>query len=149
MDTTEQLGGTYFYGGLTNLSAGELFFWIMIDVTVEHFTGAKDVIGAAAVYVGQNNVPVRGKFRGATPDTSHASKLALKMLKQTQLPFRIPTLVGGPMKVKVRMTNKLAAIAGRAVPVLGWVILASDIALIGWEATNRYNRIVSPEDKIW
>lgn len=149
MDTTEQLGGTYFYGGLPNLSAGELFFWIMIDVTAEHFTGAKDVIGAAAVYVGQNNIRVTGKLRGAIQDTSLASKAARKMLKQTQLPFRLPTLVGSPMNVKIRMTNKLAAIAGRAVPVVGWVILASDIALIGWEATNRYNRIANKEDKIW
>lgn len=31
MDTTEKLGGTYFYYGMTNLTAGELFFWIMVD----------------------------------------------------------------------------------------------------------------------
>lgn len=31
MDTTEQLNGTYFYGGLSDLSAGELFsgLWLM------------------------------------------------------------------------------------------------------------------------
>nr|WP_255466696.1 MULTISPECIES: hypothetical protein [Rahnella] len=29
MDTVEQLNGTYFYDGTSNLSAGELFFWMM------------------------------------------------------------------------------------------------------------------------
>lgn len=31
MDTIEQLNGTYFYKGLHNLSAGELFFWVFLD----------------------------------------------------------------------------------------------------------------------
>lgn len=31
MDTTEQLDGTYFYKGLTNLSAGELFFFVFLE----------------------------------------------------------------------------------------------------------------------
>ena len=66
MDTTEQLNNTYFYGGISNLSAGELFFWIMVDVTAEHFTGAKDLIAAAAVYSGQNTIAVSGKFGNAT-----------------------------------------------------------------------------------
>ncbi len=33
MDTTEQLNGTYFYKGLTNLTPTELLFWIMVDET--------------------------------------------------------------------------------------------------------------------
>lgn len=32
MDTTEQLNGTYFYKGLHNLSAGELFFWVFLGI---------------------------------------------------------------------------------------------------------------------
>jgi hypothetical protein len=37
MDTVEELRGTYFYGGLHNLTAGELYFWIFVDITAEHF----------------------------------------------------------------------------------------------------------------
>jgi len=65
MDTTEQLSGTYFYGGFTNLSAGKLFFWIMVDVTAEHFSGAKDIVAIAAIYSGQNVIDVSGKLNGA------------------------------------------------------------------------------------
>lgn len=31
MDTVEELKGTYFYKGIANISAGELFFWIILD----------------------------------------------------------------------------------------------------------------------
>lgn len=58
MDTTEHLNGTYFYGGFRNLSAGELFFSIMIDVTAEHFSGSKDIVAIAASCSGQNVIDV-------------------------------------------------------------------------------------------
>ncbi|AOR59290.1 hypothetical protein C5E22_14425 [Pectobacterium parmentieri] len=152
MDTIEEIGGTYFYGGLTNLSAGELFFWIMIDVTAEHFTGAKDVIAAAAVYSGQNNIHVSGKFANATPGTSLASKYSRKLLKGYQLPVRLPTFVSAPQnpfKIKKIMTLKLSTFVGRTIPVIGWLVLAVDVSLIGYEATTRYNRIASKEDRLW
>ncbi len=31
MDTTEELNGTYFYKGLSNLTAGELFFFVFLE----------------------------------------------------------------------------------------------------------------------
>ncbi len=31
MDTVEELNGTYFYKGICNISASELFFWILLD----------------------------------------------------------------------------------------------------------------------
>lgn len=152
MDTTEQLNGTYFYGGLTNLSAGELFFWIMVDVTAEHFTVAKDILAAAAIYSGQNTITVRGKLGSATPGTSYASKYSRKLLRDIRLPFRLPTWIqnpANPFEVKRIMTSKLSTFVGRAIPVVGWVILAGDVAQIGYQSMVRYNRIVTEEDKIW
>ncbi|ATA25572.1 hypothetical protein BIY26_10910 [Brenneria goodwinii] len=152
MDTVEQLNGTYFYGGLTNLSAGELFFWIMVDVTAEHFTGAKDVIAAAAVYSGQNTITVRGKFANATPGTSYASKYSRKLLNRYMLPFQLPTWIQSPVnpfKVKRIMTAKLGTFVGRSIPVIGWLVLAVDVAQISYESMVRYNRIVKPEDRVW
>lgn len=35
MDTVEELNGTYFYRGFSNLSAGELLFWVFLDETAE------------------------------------------------------------------------------------------------------------------
>lgn len=154
MDTTEQLNDTYFYGGLTNLSSGELFFWVMVDVTAEHFTGAKDVIAGAAVYAGSNQIAVSGKLAGATKGTSYASMYARKMLKNAMLPFRLPTWIhspvaGNPFRIKKIMTLRLATFTGRTIPVLGWLVLMADVMQIGYQATVIYNRIVSEEDKLW
>jgi len=154
MDTTEQLNGTYFYGGLANLSAGELFFWIMVDVTAEHFTGAKDVIAGAAIYAGSNQIEVKGKLGGATKGTSYASTYSRKLLKEIMLPFKLPTWIhspkpGNPFRIKQLMTQRLATFAGRTIPVVGWVVLATDVAQISYQAMVRYNRIVSKEDRIW
>lgn len=152
MDTTEQLNGTYFYGGLTNLSPGELFFWIMIDVTAEHFTGAKDVISAAALYAGQNSIAVPGKLGGAMSGTSWLSVQSRKLLNNYHLPFRVPTLVSkreNVFAIRVQMTHKLGSFVGRTIPVIGWVVLGVDVAQITWEATVRYNRIVNKGDRLW
>jgi len=148
MDTTEELNGTYFYGGLTNLSAGELYFWIAIDVTAEHFSGAKDVLAAAAIYSGQNSIKVSGKFKNATPGTSWASQRSRKLLKDCFLPFPMPTIVGDPMKMKVIMTHKLGTFVGRAIPVIGWMVIAADLGQIAWETATRYNRIVDSKDSL-
>lgn len=72
MDTVEELNGTYFYDGSSNLSAGELFFWIMIDETFDHL-GITDIAAMTGIYVGSNSLTVAGKFAGATPGTSVAS----------------------------------------------------------------------------
>lgn len=154
MDTTEQLNGTYFYGGLSKLSAGELFFWVMIDVTAEHFTGAKDVIAGAAVYAGSNQLVVSGKPGDATPGTSYASRYSRQLLKNIHLPFRLPTFIhspaaGNPLRIKMLMTQKLATFTGRAIPIMGWVVLAADVAQISYKATVKYNKIVRKEDRLW
>lgn len=41
MDTVEELNGTYFYKGVCNISAGELFFWIFLDKIDEQFGGIR------------------------------------------------------------------------------------------------------------
>ncbi|MCU5775840.1 hypothetical protein N5923_17640 [Erwiniaceae bacterium BAC15a-03b] len=154
MDTIEQLDGTYFYGGLTNLSAGELFFWIMIDVTAEHFTGVKeagrDIMAAAAVYSGQNNIAVSGKLANATPGTSRASVFARKHLQKYRLPFPLPTFINTkkPPYIKTIMTHKLGTFVGRTIPVIGWAVLAADVSIIAWKAVNRYNTIASEDDRL-
>lgn len=155
MDTTEQLNGTYFYGGLINLTAGELFFWIMVDVTTEHFTGTteagRDIMAAAAVYAGKNNIAVSGKLANATPGTSRASVLARRHLQQYKLPFSLPTFITTlkPPHIKMLMTRKLGTFVGRTIPVVGWVVLTADVSLITWKATNKYNTIASKADRLW
>jgi len=47
------------------------------------------------------------------------------------------------------MTHKLGTFVGRTVLALGWVVMAADVAVIGWKATAKYNRIANKDDKIW
>ncbi len=44
MDTVKELNGTYFYKGVANISAGELFFWIFLDKVNEYFNGIADIV---------------------------------------------------------------------------------------------------------
>ncbi|HID8084416.1 TPA: STM2901 family protein [Serratia marcescens] len=149
MDTVEELGGTYFYKGVANLSAHELLFWIMID-TVEEQLGVQDVLGVAALILGDNSIHVPGKPGTATPGTSHASLFFRKHLNVRFKRAILPTVTKGSVrKFKVRMVNNLGVFVGRAVPVLGWVILANDIAQITVKASTRYNKIARGEDKLW
>lgn len=47
------------------------------------------------------------------------------------------------------MTNKIGTFVGRAVPVVGWIILAADVSEITWCTLRDYNRIARGGDKIW
>lgn len=60
MDTTEELHGTYFYGEIANLSAGELFFWIFMDQIDKKF-GIKDLIAASCIVLGLPLLKTRAK----------------------------------------------------------------------------------------
>lgn len=143
------------YRGFTNLSPGELFFWVSVDVVSKHFVGlvtsTVNLAAAAMLLAGDNNIYVPGKLGGATYGTSRASLWCRKYIKNFTLSRPVPTLVGGPnpFKVKIRTTNNLAAAIGRTIPVVGWVIVGSDIGLIMWKAVNKYNNIVKKEDRIW
>ncbi|CCJ78744.1 Putative membrane protein [Cronobacter muytjensii 530] len=51
--------------------------------------------------------------------------------------------------LKIFWVNNLGAFVGRAVPVLGWIILAKDVSLISYNTVNHYNKLVRKEDRIW
>ncbi len=148
MDTVEELNGTYFYDDTSNLSAGELFFWIMVDETLDHF-GVTDIAGVVAVYLGSNSLTVAGKFAGATPGTSVASVYSRRLFRGRMMPVRLPTWIGFPPNVKRVMTQRLGTFVGRSIPVLGWAVLASDVALITFKSVNKYNTIAHPSDRLW
>lgn len=98
---------------------------------------------------GQPVRPTRGKFGGATKGTSVASEMARRRLNP-ELPFRLPTFTNASLRtLKPKMVNPPGAFVGRTVPVLGWVIVASDVATIAFRATVNYNRIARGNDKIW
>jgi hypothetical protein len=149
MDTVEELNGTYFYKGVCNISAGELFFWILLDKIDEQFGGITDVIAMSSIILGLPLLKTRGKPYGATPGTSIASKYSRDLLN-IKLPVRLPTLTNASIDyLKPMMTNNLGAFVGRTVPVFGWVLLAGDVAQIVFKTMNTYNTIARKEDRIW
>lgn len=118
MDTTETLNGTYFYGGLSNLTPQQLWWAITIAVVSDHL--GISAVDAALVISGQPVLPTRGKPRGTTPGTSIASKYISNWLNYKLPPgIRLPTLTGKTINsLQLSSTNNLGRFVGRNVPWL-------------------------------
>lgn len=154
MDTFEELKGTYFYAGKSNLTAGELLFMIFCENTVDQFgLGIADFGAVVALYSGMNNLRTRTKPKGAKEGTSRASKSVRRIFKTAKFPFGItlPTWLGGytPWTVERRMVAKISTFIGRTIPVVGEVILLVDISEITYRTVRDYNMITRGEDKLW
>ncbi|SER09490.1 hypothetical protein SAMN05216522_11161 [Rosenbergiella nectarea] len=75
MDTVEELNGTYFYAGRSNLTATELLFMIFCENTAGQFgIGVADFGAIIAIVSERNNLSTRGKLANTTKGTSYASK---------------------------------------------------------------------------
>ena len=152
MDTVEELYNTYFYAGRSNLTASQLLFIIFCENTANQL-GVQDFGAIVSIVAGLNILPVSGKLAGAIPDTSIASKGARRLFGNARFPrpIRLPSVIGGypPSTLRIKMVNRIGTFAGRAVPVIGWVILASDVSQISYRTVRDYNRIARGSDKIW
>ncbi|NSL93100.1 hypothetical protein [Acetobacter syzygii] len=89
------MGNLYTYGIHKNLIPAELFVYIAID-EIGKGLGIHDVEAVAAIFLGQNNIAIRGKFKGATKGTSVASIIARSALPYS-IKYRIlPAFTGVP-----------------------------------------------------
>lgn len=52
MDSVKELNGACHYCGMINLTAGELFFWVMVDETMNHL-GVDDVVSVGMILLGK------------------------------------------------------------------------------------------------
>jgi hypothetical protein len=147
MDTVEELNGTYFYHGLSNLSAGELLFWIFLDETAEQL-GVKDYVALGGMLLGIPDIPTRGKPIGATLGTSPLSQHLRQILKVKVKNWPTITL-GSARRMRFSYVRNLGAFVGRWIPVLGLAIIAADVSVIAYKATNKYNTIARGGDRIW
>lgn len=152
MDTAEELNGTYFYAGYSTLTASELLFIIFCEQVAEQL-GVDDFTAIVAILSGSNVVATRTKPGGAIKGTSYASQASRKVFGKAKLPlgFRLPSVIGGypPSTLRVRMVANISTFVGRAVPVVGWIILASDVSIIAYKTVTQYNAIARGNDKIW
>lgn len=152
MDTVEQLNGTYFYAGRSNLTASELLFMIFCETTVDHL-GISDFAAVVALYSGVNNQKTRTKPATAIQGTSQVSKKMRQMIGNAKFPYgiKLPTWVGGytPWTVKRRNVAKISTFVGRTIPLVGEVILIADVSIITYRTVRDYNIIANSKDKIW
>ena len=138
---------TYSYNQQLDLSASELFVWITVDKTLERL-GATDVDAVFAIVVGQPIISTRAKIGGAIKGTSIAS-IAGRRLLNYDLKYRLPMITGASIRtLRISLTRNLGAFVGRAVPVVGWIVLANDVAHIMWNAVSTCNAMVVPEDRL-
>ncbi|MGU3524744.1 STM2901 family protein [Enterobacteriaceae bacterium C23F] len=154
MDTVEELNETYFYAGKSNLSAAELLFMIFCENTASQFgIGVADFGAVVALVSGRNNLSTRGKIAGTTKGTSYASKAARAVFKKSKFPFGIslPTWLGGytPWTARRVMVHNIAPFVGRSIPLIGQIILASDVSQITYRTIRDYNNIARGNDKLW
>lgn len=125
MDTVEELNGTYFYAGRSNLTASELFFMVFCENVVDQLgLGLVDFGAVVAIVSGRNTLPTRAKPNGAEKGTSYASKSSRKVFKKAQFPFgiKLPSVIGGypPSTIRIRAVANIGTFTGRAIPVVGW-----------------------------
>lgn len=154
MDTVEELNGTYFYAGKSNLTATELLFMIFCENTVRQFgIGVADFGAVIALVSGRNNLWTRAKPIGATKGTSYASKAARAVFKKSKFPFGIslPTWLGGytPWTARRVMVHNIGSFVGRSIPLVGMIILAADVSQITYRTIHDYNVIARGNDKLW
>jgi hypothetical protein len=154
MDTVEELNGTYFYAGKSNLTAGQMLFMIFCENTVDQFgLGIVDFEAIVAILSGRNDLSTRAKPMGATKGTSHASKAARTVFKKSKFPFGVslPTWLGGytPWTTRRVMVRNIAPFVGRTIPLLGIIVLAADVSEITYKSIRDYNMIARDNDKLW
>ncbi|MRT31993.1 STM2901 family protein [Herbaspirillum sp. CAH-3] len=143
------MDNTYSFGLHTKLSPNELLFYVFIDETCKEF-GADDVSAAAAVLAGQNWIPTRAKPKGATKGTSLASIMGRRYLNYDLKRKILPTVTNESLKtLRILMTKNIGKFVGRAVPMVGWAVLAYNVASITSRSVANYNRRVKPEDRIF
>jgi hypothetical protein len=144
MDTTEELGGTYFYHGNANVTSQELFWLIFAEGLANHL--GFEVETAAMILAGQPILPKRVVLGSKVKHTSIASKLARRIFKDARFPagVRMETSVLG----QTRSTNKIGAVVGRAVPYVGYAQAVIICTIVARETRNKYNLIARPKDRI-
>lgn len=144
MDTTEELKGTYFYSGHSNLSKIELLNVIFLEEFCKEL--GIDAVTGAAILSGQPWLGTRAKPKGAELGTSVVSKYARIILNDARMPFgiQVPTPVG----VRMQKSNKIAAIIARWVPWLGWASLSLSLYRVSARTQDKYNLVARPKDRI-
>jgi RHS repeat-associated protein len=108
--------------------------WKRVSKCAADQLGLSDLAEVAAVIAGQPIPGTKGFVTpGSSKGTSAAGMAADWVFGDAQLPVRVPTIVGGPgtgRALAIAGTKSVARFAGRAVPIIGWGMLAYDAVSI-------------------
>nr|WP_232448365.1 hypothetical protein [Burkholderia ubonensis] len=95
-------------------------------------------------------LPTRQKFGGATKGTSVASVMARSLFRYQLNRNVLPTVTLQSIKsFRIILTRKLSVFVGRAVPGVGWALLARDVFAIVHGTVSKYNSLVKHEDRVF
>jgi hypothetical protein len=143
------MSNVYQYNGHNDLTPPEFFLFIAMQETSEQL-GINDVEYLILIFCGFNFLPTRGKPAGATPGTSVASVMSRSLFKYKFRKRVLPTFTIESMKAfRWVLTHKLSVFIGRTLPGVGWVLMARDVATIGYQTVLKYNQIARPEDRVF
>jgi len=143
------MSNTYNYGFHKDLEPTELFLFIAVEQTCEQL-GINDVEYVILIFSGLPILPTRAKPLGATKGTSVASVMSRSLFRYELKRKVLPTFTLRSIKrLRWVLTHKLSVFIGRTLPGVGWVLLANDVYQITYQTVVRYNRIVSPADRVF
>ncbi len=143
------MGDLYTYGIHENVTSVELFVYIAIN-EIGKGLWIHDIEAIVAIFLGQNNITVRGKFKGAIKGTSVASIIARSAFPY-EIKYKIlPAFTGVPLiKCRYILTKNIRVFVGRSVPYIGVAITFYDVSKIVYNTVQQYNRLVKSEDRIF
>ena len=125
------------------------FFFVAVEETCAR-AGIDDVEAVILILAGWPVLPTRQKFGGATKGTSVASVMARSIFRHQLNRKVLPTVTLQSIKsFRIILTRKLSVFVGRAVPGVGWALLARDVFAIVHGTISRYNGLVRNEDRVF
>ena len=129
----------YRYNGQDYTSKSDLYVAILVDKAAEQF-GIKDIVGLGAIIAGQPILDKRFITPGSSPGSSIASTYLSKIPGKS--PVRLPTIIANSSGFRIAFTKSIGRFLGRAVPIVGWAVLAWDVSATLYNTQVEYNKIV-------
>ncbi|MDJ0039703.1 STM2901 family protein [Pantoea allii] len=147
MDSPEQLGGKYYFDGMS-VDKEELLMWLILDEFTKTFSNITDLLAVASMLASLPFIPVSEKLDAKT-STTGTRPLSISMRKLIRKRFakkRRTLTIGSMIRGRWAYTTSVGAYVGRWVPWVGAVITARDIYIITNNVIHRYRLITGEKD---
>ena len=139
-------GPPWEYNGQLYDNKTDLYMAILVDMAADQF-GIKDIAALGGVIAGQPILKKRFRIPGSSRGTSPLSK-SLSKLPGKFPGKRLPTVVDYPKALggkgmRIAFTKSIGRFAGRAIPIVGWGVLAYDVGRTFYRTHITYHRILN------